>query len=144
MSNLFMTFKRFSWFFWALLSLDILLLLSNIFALQINAGPIAIGCTDGMTQAELLGILIWGFILVLRFFQGRFIRQYCWVWFVVLFSMGVLFLRYDDIVKGTQYASVSCFWLLGFCALGALFEEGLKHGIVGVQLIRNNKIAWQS
>ena len=142
MSNLFMTFKRFSWFFWGLLSLDILLLLSNIFSLQINAGPIAIGCTDGMTQAELLGILIWGFILVLRFFQGRFIRQYCWVWFVVLFSMGVLFLRYDDIVKGTKYASVSCFWLLGFCALGSLFEEGVKHGIVGVQLIRNNKIAW--
>ena len=134
---MFLSAKIYARFVWAALLLAVLLL---IFPGGIHVGKVSLGFAevDVINAKQCVGtmfILEWGLLLTIRSFRNKYCRDNLFPTLVALFVIVVLLFRYQSAVNGSEYALVSKWWFVGFCAVGILGEIAIGLLAFGLPLL---------
>ena len=134
---MFLSAKIYARFVWAALIVAVLLL---IFPEGIHVRKVSLGFAevDIINSEQCVGtmfILEWGLLLTIRSFRNKYCRNNWFPTLVVIFVIVVLLFRYHSAVKGSEYALVSKWWLVGFCVVGIIGEIAIDLLVFSLPLL---------
>ena len=121
---MFLSAKIYARLVWAALILAVILLIfpEGTHVRKVSVGFAEVDIINAEQCVGALFILEWGLLLAIRSFRNKYCRNNWFPTLVVLFVIVVLLFRYHSAVKGSEYALVSKWWLVGFCVVGIIGE----------------------